>query len=141
MPHLSTLVRLAGFRLIEAGLPENLDVDCQPSLSMRCILEIERSAVPAGLVHMLQLASKTGATLAGKRVSSFPGTSPTVLYHPRVTPPSFSSTFPDGFVLRFREIRIGFQRFNVCRQGACALVNGAWRVALSPILRALVVPV
>ncbi|KAH9005872.1 hypothetical protein EDB86DRAFT_2795550, partial [Lactarius hatsudake] len=37
-------VRLAGFRLIEAGLPEDLDVDC--------------------LVHMLQLASKTGATLA-----------------------------------------------------------------------------
>jgi hypothetical protein len=24
-------VRLAGFRLIEAGLPGNLDVDCQPS--------------------------------------------------------------------------------------------------------------
>ena len=68
VPHLSTLVRLAGFRLIEAGLPENLDVDCQPSLSMHCGLEIERSAVPAGLVHMLQLASKTGATLAGKRV-------------------------------------------------------------------------
>ncbi|KAH9177088.1 hypothetical protein EDB89DRAFT_1938043 [Lactarius sanguifluus] len=37
-------LRLAGFRLIEAGLPEDLDVDC--------------------LVHMLQLASKTGATLA-----------------------------------------------------------------------------
>jgi hypothetical protein len=32
----STLVRLAGFRLIEAGLPEDLDVDCQPSLSMCC---------------------------------------------------------------------------------------------------------
>ena len=31
-----TLVRLAGFRLIEAGLPEDLDVDCQPSLSMCC---------------------------------------------------------------------------------------------------------
>jgi len=28
-------------------------------------LESDRSAVPAGLVHMLQLASKTGATLAG----------------------------------------------------------------------------
>jgi hypothetical protein len=33
-PTSTTLVRLAGFRLIEAGLPENLDVDCQPSLSM-----------------------------------------------------------------------------------------------------------
>ncbi|KAI0271679.1 hypothetical protein BC834DRAFT_922404 [Gloeopeniophorella convolvens] len=37
-------VRLAGFRLIEAGSPEGLDIDC--------------------LVHMLQLASKTGATLS-----------------------------------------------------------------------------
>jgi hypothetical protein len=27
----SLSVRLAGFRLIEASLPENLDVDCQPS--------------------------------------------------------------------------------------------------------------
>ena len=35
---------------------------------MPCGLEIERSAVPAGLVHMLQLASKTGVTLAGMRV-------------------------------------------------------------------------
>jgi hypothetical protein len=33
-PSLSHPVRLAGFRLIEAGLPENLDVDCQPSFFM-----------------------------------------------------------------------------------------------------------
>ncbi len=31
-----TPVRLAGFRLIEAGLPENLDVDCQRFLSICC---------------------------------------------------------------------------------------------------------
>ena len=61
-------VRLAGFRLIEAGLPENLDVDCQPSLTMCCSLEIEWRAVHPGLVHMVQLGSKTGATLAGKGV-------------------------------------------------------------------------
>ncbi|KAI9460127.1 hypothetical protein BJY52DRAFT_1222744 [Lactarius psammicola] len=44
IPAVVAALRLAGFRLIEAGLPEDLDVDC--------------------LVHMLQLASKTGATLA-----------------------------------------------------------------------------
>lgn len=69
----STPVRLAGFRLIEAGLPEDLDVDCQPSLSMCCVWDIERRPKRSypGLVHMLQLASKTGATLAGK-VLPFP---------------------------------------------------------------------
>ncbi|KAI9445576.1 hypothetical protein H4582DRAFT_2125818 [Lactarius indigo] len=44
VPAVVAALRLAGFRLIEAGLPEDLDVDC--------------------LVHMLQLASKTGASLA-----------------------------------------------------------------------------
>ena len=38
----------------------------------------------AGLVHMLQLASKTGATLAGK-VFPFPGTGPTSPVTPCVT--------------------------------------------------------
>lgn len=68
VPQPLCLVRLAGFRLIEAGLSENLDVDCQPSLTMCCGLETEimARAVRAGLVHMVQLASKTGATLAGK---------------------------------------------------------------------------
>ena len=47
VPHLSTLVRLAGFRLIEAGLPENLDVDCQPSLSMRCVASWKLSGPPS----------------------------------------------------------------------------------------------
>ncbi|KAI9509875.1 hypothetical protein F5148DRAFT_1282528 [Russula earlei] len=64
IPAVVAALRLAGFRLIEAALPDNLDVDCQPSLSMCCAQEIERPAVPTGLVHMLQLASKTGATLA-----------------------------------------------------------------------------
>ncbi|KAF8480818.1 hypothetical protein DFH94DRAFT_691907 [Russula ochroleuca] len=64
IPAVVAALRLAGFRLIEAGLPENLDVDCQPSVTMCCSLEIEWRAVRAGLVHMLQLASKTGATLA-----------------------------------------------------------------------------
>ena len=116
-PTSTTLVRLAGFRLIEAGLPENLDVDCQPSsLSMCCGLEFERSAVPAGLVHMLQLASKTGATLAGK-VFLFPRNRSHGPQSPRVTLIIFIP-FWDCFVLRFGEIRIGFQRFNFGRQGA-----------------------
>lgn len=75
-------VRLAGFRLIEAGLPENLDVDCQPSLTMCCTLEIEWRAAHPGLVHMVQLASKTGAILAGK-VSLFPRN----ISHSPVSPP------------------------------------------------------
>ncbi|KAI0248099.1 hypothetical protein BJV78DRAFT_1132012, partial [Lactifluus subvellereus] len=55
-------VRLAGFRLIEAGLPENLDVDCQPSFFS--VFAVWTLSGLLGLVHMLQLASKTGATLA-----------------------------------------------------------------------------
>ncbi len=121
-PTSTTLVRLAGFRLIEAGLPENLDVDCQPSLSMCCGLEIERSADPAGLIHMLQLASKTGATLAGK-VFLFPRNRSHGPLSPRVTLIIFIP-FWDCFVLRFGEIRIGFQRFNVCRQGAPCCKEG-----------------
>ncbi|KAN0121444.1 hypothetical protein V8E52_003340 [Russula decolorans] len=64
IPAVVAALRLAGFRLIEAGLPENLDVDCQPSLTMCCSLKIEWRAVRPGLVHMVQLGSKTGATLA-----------------------------------------------------------------------------
>jgi hypothetical protein len=128
-------VRLAGFRLIEAGLPENLDVDCQPSVTMCCSLEIEWRAVRAGLVHMLQLASKTGATLAGK-VFLFPGTVPT---HSPVSHPCDLLLFLDYFVLRYGEIRIGFQRLNICRQGApCKRHMDSF---LLPILHSLVVPV
>jgi hypothetical protein len=55
------------------------------SLPFRCVAvwDIERGSSPtshAGLVHMLQLASKTGATLAGKSFPfPIPGTGPTVL--------------------------------------------------------------
>lgn len=98
------LVRLAGFRLIEAGLPENLDVDCQSSLTMCCSLEIERRAVHPGLVHMVQLASKTGATLAGRDLS-FPGSILTALYH-LLVPLIILLTRPflDYFVLRYGEV-------------------------------------
>ncbi|KAI0307448.1 hypothetical protein B0F90DRAFT_1812932 [Multifurca ochricompacta] len=64
MPPLVAALRLAGFRLIEAGSPENLDVDC--------------------LVHMLQLASKTGATLAGN-MFPFPRNTSHGPISPRVT--------------------------------------------------------
>jgi hypothetical protein len=126
-------VRLAGFRLIEAGLPETLDVDCQPSLTMCCSLEIEWRAVHPGLVHMVQLGSKTGATLAGKVVSLFlRNISHSPLYHLVVTliiP--LTHPFLDYFVLRYGEIRIGFQCFNICRQGApCKIVM--WTISCCP---------
>ena len=105
---------------------------------MRCGLEIERPAVSAGLVHMLQLASKTGATLAGK-VFLIPRnrlhTSPT---SPRVILIIFL-LFPNRFILRSGEIRIGFQRFNICCQGAPCKRRA--QSCLSPILHPLVVPV
>lgn len=63
-------VRLAGFRLIEAGLEHKPGVDSQPFHSP---LDMGRSVLLrlthriTALVHVLQLASKTGAILSGKR--------------------------------------------------------------------------
>jgi hypothetical protein len=70
---------------------------------------------------MLQLASKTGATLAGK-VFLFPQEPvPTVLYHHVCDPHQFHPFFPDWFVFRFGKMRFGFQRFGICCQGTYAL--------------------
>jgi hypothetical protein len=111
----STLVRLAGFRLIEAGLPEDLDVDSQHSLS-RCVAvwDIERrpKCSHLGLVHMLQLASKTGTTLAGK-VFPFPRNRS---YSPVTR--CVTLLFLDCFILRLGKIRIGLHRVNIRCEGA-----------------------
>jgi hypothetical protein len=58
------------------------------SLPLRCMccrLEIECRGVHPGLVHMVQLGSKTGATLAGKIVSLSQEQFP----QPRITSLSF----------------------------------------------------
>jgi hypothetical protein len=50
---------------------------------------------------------------------SFSGTVPTAMYHLLVTLIiTLTRPFSDNFVLRYEEIRIGFQCFNICRQGA-----------------------
>lgn len=119
-------VRLAGFRLIEAGLPENLDVDCQPSLAMCCSLEIDWRAVRAGLVHMVQLASKTGATLAGNVFlfqEQFP---PTALYHIRVTSPFF------WIILRSDTGKFELASSVLTSAAKVRLVNGIWAISCCP---------
>ena len=74
---------------------------------MCCSLEIEWRAVHPGLVHMVQLASKTGANLAGRDLS-FPGTVPIALYHLLVSLIILlTRPFLDYFVLRYRKIRTG----------------------------------
>jgi hypothetical protein len=61
---------------------------------------------------MLQLASKTGATLAGNGVPLSQEPVPTALYHHVAL--IILSVFP---VVRFGKMRIGFQRFGICCQG------------------------
>ena len=76
------------------------------SLPFRCVAvwDIERrpKCSHLGLVHMLQLASKTGAALAGKALP-FPRNRS---YSP-VTP-CVTLLFPDYLILRLGKIRIGF---------------------------------
>ena len=86
------------------------------SLPFRCVAvwDIERrpKCSHLGLVHMLQLAGKTGTTLAGK-VFSFPK-------NRSFSPVTQCVTllFLDCFILRLGKIRIGLQRVNIRCQGA-----------------------
>lgn len=56
-------VRLCGFRLLQAGMPSKPDIDGE-----RIVLTLSEmtNVSGLGLIHMLQLASKTGAFQAGE---------------------------------------------------------------------------
>jgi len=60
-------VRLAGFRLMEAGLEPKPDIEGPEKRQV--VLCCRSSFIPA-LLHILRLASKTGATLSGAYAGS-----------------------------------------------------------------------
>lgn len=65
---ISNPVRLAAFRLIEAGLEQNPGIESMLLISIPTppILLIMRDWFVSALLHVLQLASKTGSALSGK---------------------------------------------------------------------------
>ena len=65
-PHLAVTVRLAAFRLIEAGIEDKPSIECMHSLSQMSHIRTLSAPFPLALIHVLQLASKVGASLAGR---------------------------------------------------------------------------
>ena len=66
VPFVPVLVRLAGFRLIEAGLEQNQPFEGPYVFSLNNRSRCSDVQCILGLVHVLRLASKAGASLSGE---------------------------------------------------------------------------